>query len=456
MHISRRFLKDRYGNFGILTALAIVPLIGAAGIAVDYGYELDVHTKLMGAADAAALGVIAEKSPALAAIRHMNGDGEVDIGDEDGKELFMGQRDLALSQIPLDVSVKVTKTGGDITSHVTFSAQVPTTFMHIFGQESVTVTGVAAATYGSESRVYTDFYMLLDNTPSMGIGATQADINKLVAVTANAPDGAGRNCAFACHMSWTGNDGTVHDDKTSNYYIARDNNVTLRIDVVAQAAKALMDDVTSMRTSPDQFRVAAYTFGKAAKEPGYGIERVSAPTIDMTTIGNAVGQIGLMSTDHHGYNEDALTSFDTALTEIGKEIKTDGGNGTGTSDRETIVFFVTDGLGDSRKPSGCTGYLGWANADRCLEPVDLKYCTALKNRNIKIAVLYTTYLPLTSDAIWNNAIKPKFANLIGPRLQQCASDDLYFEVKPGDDMTTAMSVLFSKAASAQKNLRLTK
>lgn len=455
MHIFRRFLRDRRGNFGILTALTIVPLIGAAGVAVDYSYELDVRAKLMGAADAAALGAIAEKSPALAAIQHMSGDGKVDVGEEDGRKLFMAQRDLELSQIPLDVSVNVTKAGGDITSHVAFSAQVPTTFMHIFGKETVTVSGAATATYGSESRVYTDFYMLLDNTPSMGIGATQADINKLVAATANAPDGAGRNCAFACHMSWTGGDGTVHDDKTSNYYIARANNVTLRIDVVAAAAKALMDDVTSMRTSPDQFRVAAYTFGKAAKEPGYGIERVSAPTIDMTTIGNAVGQIGLMSTDHHNYNEDALTSFDTALTEIGNEIRTDGGNGTSSSDRETIVFFVTDGLGDSRKPKGCTGYLGWADADRCLEPIDLKYCTALKNRNIKIAVLYTTYLPLTSDPIWNNAIKPKFAKLIGPRLEQCASDDLYFEVKPGDDMTAAMSVLFTKAASAQKNLRLT-
>jgi hypothetical protein len=39
-------------------------------------------------------------------------------------------------------------------------------------------------------------------------------------------------------------------------------------------------------------------------------------------------------------------------------------------------------------------------------------------------------------------------------LRAAASDDLFFEVKP-DDMKQAMSVLFSTAASAQKNLRLT-
>ncbi len=450
-----RLLADRYGNFGVLTALAIVPLLGAAGIAVDYGSALEIHSDLMGAADAAALGAIAAKSPALLAAQQMKQDGEVTVGDADGKTLFLSQRDVHLGAASLDIDVKVIKSGGDISSKVTFTAQVPTTFMRVLGQDTMTVTGVATAIYGTESRVYTDFYMLLDNTPSMGIGATQGDIDKLVAVSANAQDAAGRNCAFACHMSWTGSDGVVHDDKGSNFYIARQNDVTLRIDVVAQAAKALMDDVTSLRTSPDQFRVAAYSFGKAAREPGYGIMKVSAPTIDMASIANAVGQVTLMTTDHHGYNEDALTSFDTALTNMGNEIKGNGGTGTSTSDRQTVIFFVTDGLGDSRKPSGCTGYLGWADADRCLEPIDLKYCSQLKSRNIKLAILYTTYLPIPTDPIWNRAINPTFGTQIGPKLKQCASDDLFFEVKPGDDMKQAMSVLFSKAAGAEKNLRLT-
>jgi hypothetical protein len=40
--------------------------------------------------------------------------------------------------------------------------------------------------------LYIDFYLLLDNSPSMGVGATPADVAKMVN---NTPDA----CAFACH-----------------------------------------------------------------------------------------------------------------------------------------------------------------------------------------------------------------------------------------------------------------
>ena len=48
-----------------------------------------------------------------------------------------------------------------------------------------------------------DFYILLDNTPSMGVGATPTDVSKLEAKT---------GCAFACHQM---------DQSTNNYTIAK-------------------------------------------------------------------------------------------------------------------------------------------------------------------------------------------------------------------------------------------
>lgn len=455
MNAAKTFLRDRFGNFGVMTALLLVPLVGAAGLAVDYTNASSMKAQLMSAADAAAIGAIAETSPAMAAIQKMTTDGEVTVGDADGKALFLAQRSTELSQLPLDVSMTVTKTGNDIKSSVTFTAQVPTTFMQVLGWDSVDVSGTATASYGVTGHTYTDFYMLVDNTPSMGIGATQADINKLVAATANAPDAAGRNCAFACHMSWTASDGTVNDDKTSDYYIARANNVTLRIDVVASAAKALMDNITNSSSAPDQYRIAAYTFGPAALEPGYRIAKIAALTSDLPTVSNAVRQITLMTTDHHGFDEDALTSFDTSLTAIGKEISANGGDGSGPSARQEVVYMITDGLGDSRKSVGCTGYLGWANPDRCLEAIDLRYCQALKDRNIKIAILYTTYLPIPTDAIWTRAIQPNVAAQISPKLMQCASDGLFFEATPDADLGAAMKNLFVKASVGAKGLRLT-
>lgn len=456
MRVFRPFLQDRRGNFGVMTAILMVPLLGAAGIAVDYSNESELHTELMEAADAAALGAIAPNTVGYKAIQAMAGDGEITVAEADANDMFMAQRSSGLSQtlsdLPVNVTIKVAKVSGVVTSTVNFSVDAPTTFMKVLGVNSMTVAGTATATSGGMSSAsYTDFYLLLDNTPSMGIGATQADIDALVKATANSPDAAGRNCAFACHMVW----GSGVENTDSNYIIARANDITLRIDVVTDAVKGLMDDAAE-ETQPNQYRFAAYTFGSAASEtaPYYGIQRISSLTGDLSTMRNAIGQISLMTTQHHQFNEDALTSFDTAFTSIGKEIKTDGGTGASTGDRQEVVFFVTDGMGDSRKDS-CTGGSWWSNPDRCLQPIDPKLCSALKDRGIKVAVLYTTYLPIPTDPIWNQAINPVFAKNIGPNLKACATEGLFFEVKPTDDMAASMSALFSKAASATSGLRLT-
>jgi Flp pilus assembly protein TadG len=439
------FFANKSGNFGLTMALLLVPLLGGVGFALDYSYSYGIQAKLMTAADAAALGAISERSPGYAAALAMQGDGEVAIAEEDGEKLFLAQGNIANVDFPIDVSVKVTKKGSNLTATTVFSATVPTTFMQIFGRRSVTIAGQSTAVFEAESsNSYADYYMLLDNTPSMGIGATRSDINALIAATTNASDGAGRNCAFACHMVWS-NSGVENTDST--YLIARKAGVTLRIDVLSQAVQSVLVNASAIQGSKNLFRFAAYNFGNMALEPGYQIGKLIGLTDDLASVKKAAAGLSLMTTDHHNYNEDALTSFDTALTKIGSEIKTNGGTGTSSGDRQQIVFFVTDGVGDSLKPSGCTGlYTG--NLNRCFEPIDLKYCDLLKKRNIKIAILYTTYTPI-DDHLYNTYIST-FATQIGPRLQECASPDLYFEAGPADDMSAVMKQLFVKASSASK------
>ena len=43
---------------------------------------------------------------------------------------------------------------------------------------------------------------------------------------------------------------------------------------------------------------------------------------------------------------------------------------------------------------------------RCQEPIDTSFCTTIKNRGIKVAVLYTTYLPLPTNCWYNEWIAP--------------------------------------------------
>jgi Flp pilus assembly protein TadG len=452
MFVLKGLLKSRSGNFGLITALLFVPLAVCAGLALDFSDAYEIRTQLMGAADAAALGAISESSPALAQAQQMTQDGEITVGNQDGLALFLSQRNFELKQLPLTVSVKVTKTGGSIASSVTFSAQVPTTFMQIMGNSSVPVSGTATAVYKSES--YSDFYMLLDNSPSMGIGATQQDINMLKVATAHSQDAPGQNCAFACHMGTIDSNGVLHEESSSDYLIARANNITLRIDVVTKAVNTLLNTVKTS-SSAGQFRVAEYTLGAQASETAYSTQKIIGLTEDIGAASAAAAKIQLMLTPHHSFNDDALTSFNTALTSVGSDMPLTGGDGTSASKRQEVLFFVTDGVNDAipsmENPSrtACGG--GWADSKRCIEPIDLSLCSALKSRSLKIAILYTTYVPLTGDHLWDTYINP-FASRIGTQLKQCASDNLYFEVSPSDNLQTAMNALFVKAANT--NLRL--
>jgi hypothetical protein len=113
------------------------------------------------------------------------------------------------------------------------------------------------------------------------------------------------------------------------------------------------------------------------------------------------------------------------------------GNGTnqaGDSPQE-VMFFVTDGVEDQMSGSS-----------RIQSLMDPSYCTTIKNRGIRIAVLYTTYLPLPTNAWYNQYIAP-FQPNIGPNLQSCASPGLYFQVSTDQDISAAMVALFNKAVA---------
>lgn len=421
--LSSAFLSDRSGNFGIMTALLMVPLVGSAGLALDYAHALSLRTQLYAAADAAAVGSISEKSDAVAAAMTMKGNGTISIAKTDARSIFFSQMSGELTSVPVNLSIDVTKTANKLNSTVTFSASVPTTFMHVLGQDSITISGTATAEYQTAS--FMDFYILLDNTPSMGVAATPTDVSKLEAKT---------GCAFACHQM---------DQSTNNYTIAKSLGVAMRIDVVRQATQALTDTAKTERVSADQFRMGVYTFGTKAEDAK--LTTISGLTSDLTAVKNYTNAVDLMTIPYQNYNQDQLTSFDSAMTQMNTIIDP-AGDGTSNVNPEKILFFVSDGVGDSNKPSTCTKK---TTGGRCQEPIDTSFCKPLKDRGVKIAVLYTTYLPLPSNAWYNTWIKP-FQNEIPTRMAACASPGLYFEVSPTEGIADAMKALFLKVIRAPR------
>ncbi|WP_234905801.1 vWA domain-containing protein [Affinirhizobium pseudoryzae] len=410
----------------MMTALLVVPLIGAAGMAVDLDYAFEQKEMLMNAADAAAVGALAEKSAGVAAALAMTSDGEIAIADADAEKLFLAQVPEALRDRILSTEIRILRVGNEMTSKLDFTARVPTSFMNIFGKDAVTVSGTATATY--QTNAFVDFYMLLDNTPSMGLAATQADI---ALMQKNTPDA----CAFACHT-------TV--DASQNYYaVAKSVGAQMRIDVVREATQALTHDATEYSRVTNQYRMGVYTFGPTADTAG--LTEIVAMSSDMARVRTATDAVDLMTTKQNNYLGNQLTDFGSALTKIKDKIGT-GGTGFTSSDRQKVLFFVSDGVGDYGN-TACTEKL--SGSTRCQEPLQPRYCQAIKDKGVKIAVLYTTYLELPNDSWWKNWIKP-FDSKIASNMEACASPGYYFEVSPSEGITEAMQALFRKVISAPR------
>lgn len=407
----------------------LVPLVGVAGLSIDISDALALKTRLQDAADAAALGAVAESSVAFKEAMLMTDNGNISEAVKDAENLFRGQLSSMAGFSIDDIQAEVVREDNQIKAVFSYSASMPTTLLKVIGKNQMTVSGSATAVFQTET--FRDFYLLLDNTPSMGVGATPADINKMVANTSD-------KCAFACHII---NNGV--EDKNSYYNLAKQLGVTIRINVVAQATAALMETAAKVRKTPNQFRMAVYTFGKKAEDTK--LLEVASLTSDLADAKSSASLIDLMSIPYQGYDNDQQTDFDRALKDIGDKM---GKAGTGLSagSPEKIVFFVSDGVNDSKKASGCMKKL---TSSRCQQPIDIKACDKLKKKGYKIAVLYTTYLPLPTNGWYNTWIKP-FQHEIGPMMQNCATPGYFFEVSPSQGIKEAMNTLFLKIVSTPR------
>jgi Putative Flp pilus-assembly TadE/G-like len=419
----RRLRSDRRGNVLLTFALALIPIMGAVGAAVDYSRANNIRSQLQAAADAASVGSVAKSSPAMTAAAAMANDGPIPAGVTDALNIFNAQLTGKTGFSLSNVTATVAKLQGSVNSTVQFSGTLPAMILGIFGKSTIAISGISKASNGMP--LYADFYLLLDNTPSMGVGATTTDIATMVNNTSD-------KCAFACHDQ---------SDPNNYYKLAKKLGVQMRIDVVRSATQQLMDTATATETVNNQFRAAIYTFGTSCTNPG--LTTVKALTSSLSSAKAAAGNIDLMTIPYQGYNNDQCTNYDDVLADMNTAIPTPG-SGTTSSSPMKYLFFVTDGVADANNPASCSKPL--TGGTRCQEPIDVSYCTTIKNRGIKVAVLYTTYLPLPTNPWYNSWIAP-FQSEIATKMQSCASPGLYFEVSPSQGISDAMNALFKKALS---------
>jgi Flp pilus assembly protein TadG len=478
-----RLLRNRRGNISMMYALVAPILVFAGGAAIDYGRAAQIHTKLNAAADAAALAAL---TPAMlqqsasvaqaASISMFNG-------------LTEGIPGLTAHATQVTVTVTVGATALTRNVEVAYTSSVNTIFAQVLGKSALPVAGLSEASAQAPPNI--DFYVLLDNSPSMVLPATPGGITQMQSLTTQEESPGG--CAFACHHTSTnansdtkGNpcvDGTsptlsapppstskgnsycatAHGGQIDNYKLARNNNITLRLDELNSGVSTLLQTASTTAQSTVFATPPKYRFGIYSMDSLWQIGLTQLMTLTSnytsgwTTASANFGVMEMYSNNTDCANSacssgtttpggDVATNYDDSLSKLSQSSYVPN-PGTGTNQPgdtpQEVLFIVTDGVEDEQ--SGGTrleqaindlGNSTYGNSS------GTNWCTTIKNRGVKIAILYTDYLAVPADSWYTGHIAPIQSD-IGPALQACASPGLFYDAAIGSDLGAALSALFA-------------
>jgi Flp pilus assembly protein TadG len=423
-----RFIRNLKGNVAIIFALSLVPIVFLAGMALDFTSATQKRARLNAAADAAALAAVTPKmaSQSIAAAQAV------------AQAVFVGEASTVKGLSYNTPNIDIVQNGLVRTATVTYTAASANAFQGILGEPAWAISGSSTATSSYSPNI--NFYLLLDNSPSMDIAATTAGINTMVANTKSQG-----GCAFACHESNPKADNLGNPGGVDNYQLAKNLNVVTRIENMATATQSLMTTAATTATATNStYQMAIYTFN------GSGTSTIQKLTANLTAAQTAAGGIDVLEVYDNNWltktneNFDTDTNFETAMSAMNTLMPNPGSGLLGSPPQE-VLFLVTDGVDDEVNVS-CSQQL---SGTRCQEPFDTTWCTKIKGRGIFIAVLYTEYLPLPTNSWYNDWIAP-FQSDISPNMESCASPGLFFQVTTDGDITAAMQTLFQEAISSAR------
>jgi len=496
----RGFWRQKGGNIALITAFVMVPLTFALGMAFDFTLSQTRKDQLDGIADAAALGAVTPTQMTLSCT----------TAAAQSKTLFNGQEATVAGVDPATLIVTVSGCPDSSNSNlvtraitVSYTGQSNNVFASLLGMPTLPIQGHSTATSSTAPNI--DFYLLLDTSPSMLLAATDTDIATLESYTQNETDGTTHGCAFGCHESDPTGDGTLatfdtttgahitcttsgtYADGTTfttgsqfpfsgrdNYDLAQCVNVGLRINLLRTGVQTLMGDAnTTEQADLATYRVALYETN--SNQPNYlndlGVNELQSITPDLTGAAlSAAGNItalemytnnNLQTGATNGSNNDMDTSLDADVAEMdtlgNSNYIPDPGNGAAGQQPQEVLFIVTDGLNDTT-PNRTYAPLDWSGT----------ICSAIKARGIRIAVLYTQYLPLPAPSGWYEGhVAPALPTGLPPGLpvgtpvgtdpmalgaQQCASPGLFYEVSTNGNIVTALQALFQEAVQTARLL----
>ena len=477
-----RFRRDECANISVMFALALLPILTAIGCAIDYTEAVRLRIKLQSAADAASVASISQQSLGYNAALQMTADGTVTAGVDDAIAIFKGNAASFPGYSNLSLNAQVTKTGVKLASTVTFSADLPTTFMGVVGYRNLTVTGNSKST--SSLPPYLDFYLMLDVSGSMGLPSTDAEQTRLAAINPDNYKQYPNGCTFACHFTSSSSCPSTNQKYNTNGYCmgfpmsrvsysgvkklitnnggklpssllssltsvsscptdGTDSCIQLRADAVGAAVQQLLVTANATQKTPNQFRIGLYPFVRYLYAYAPLTASINGATTTPGTINYAAANLASqLDTGANASLGAGGTHFENAFPSM-NSIITSVGDGSATSKTLPYVFLITDG---AQNPQ--VYWNGSWSGSNSATTMDTTKCTTLKNRGIIISVLYIPYQPIqnpttfaNSEDIYANNNIPK----IPPSLQACASTGYFYTANSPADITSALNAMFNHA-----------
>ncbi|WP_296613386.1 pilus assembly protein TadG-related protein [Sphingomonas sp.] len=233
----------------MIMGFALIPLTFAVGFGIDYARAMSLQTQLDAAADAAALAAVA---PSMILQPNSASNSAANAMFKAQASLLNGYQDLQVTATILDGTSGSSGALGYLRkATVTYTAQSINVFGGILGAPTLTIKGTSTASAAQPPNV--DFYLAMDNSPSMLLPATSDGVSKIIAATKTTENANG--CAFACHAQLPKNDNIYIKDTlkrhillSTGYYTAgsANNGVFYRWD---QSANLVYDSSGNLMTS---------------------------------------------------------------------------------------------------------------------------------------------------------------------------------------------------------------
>ncbi|NLH79582.1 MAG: hypothetical protein GX458_01890 [Phyllobacteriaceae bacterium] len=404
------------GNIAMMTALLIIPLVLVVGLGVDYARLVKARVAMQEAVDGATLmgaGAITSKS-----------DGEIvaAVKAYAAKAYGVDFGSLTVSDVAIDRSNR------KVTTTATLS--MATNFGGLVGLSSLSASSTSVAV--APNRPYTNVYLLLDNSASMGLAATTAGQTTMKTYA---------SCVFACHTAEGGPFKIGGVTYTNTFDVATALGVTLRRDVMNSAAKKVIAMIDQVDPNHERIKVGVYYFNQdvtKAQDLTYDTSKATA------ALSGTYSQLGVDG-----------TYFDTSLKTM-KSIVGVAGDGSTASSPTKLVLMVTDGI-QSYRSWVLSGSSTWPK----VVPNKPNNCTPIRANGATVGVLYTEYLPINGDWGYDATVGSTMPSSWGTldagvsssitrrdylpyALTDCASSGYFMSANSTTEIETGLTSLFDK------------